>query len=244
MTVTNTDLTTSPTNRTLIRAGAIAGLAGGAIGIVSNLTHPVADDLNDSLAQVQLVADSDGWLVGHLGAMFGVLLVTLFIDTLRTTITRPLAATLARFALIFQIVAAATIVVLIGIDGIASKEVFDEWALATGTEREILDQIVVVVERIDVGIFTTFLIVQYGLVFALIGSAVALSGRYNPFLGLGAALIGLYGTVVGLVWAFNGLTTTTASLGFGALLGNLAWVIVMATVMLRNDSSAHQPTTD
>lgn len=129
------DLTETVPRTALIRVGAVAGIVGGAIGIVTNLAHPVAVDLEDSLAQIQAVADSDIWIVDHLGIMFGVLLVTLFVDTLGRTITEPRAAAFARFGLIFQTVAAAAIVVLIGIDGIASKEVFDEWAASTGTER-------------------------------------------------------------------------------------------------------------
>lgn len=81
--------------------------------------------------------------------------------------------------------------------------------------------------------FTTFLIVQYGLVFMLVGIAVWQSSRYNRFLGLAATILGAYGTTVGLIWVFNGLTNTTASLGFGAVLGLLAWTITMGIVMWR-----------
>jgi hypothetical protein len=173
--------------------------------------------------------------------MLGVLLVTAFIDILQRTIRNPVAAALARFGFVLQVVAAATIVVLIGIDGIASKEIFTEWAAATSSEREILTQISIAIEEIDFGVFTTFMIVQYGLVFVMTGAAVWLSGTYNKFLGMGAVILGAFGIIMGLIWAFNGLSPTSAALGFGAILGLLAWVVIMGATMWRQP--ADQPRT-
>ena len=222
-------------DRALTKIGGVAGIAGGVVGIVFNLLHPATDDLEDTLSQIQVVADSDIWLVDHLMLMFGVLLVTAFVVALAQTITNSPAVAWARLGLVLQIVAAATMVVLIGIDGIASEIIFDDWAAASGTEREILTQISIALEHINVAVFTTFVIVQYGLVFLMIGLAVWFSDNYHSTLGIAALVLGAVGTVMGVLWAFIGFEWATVLPGFGAIVALLTWVVIMGVVMLRSE---------
>ena len=143
---------------------------------------------------MQLVAESDIWVLDHLLLMFGVLLITVFVTALVLSITTPTARPWARFAYTMQIVAAGTMVVLLGLDGIASKLIFEEWNTATGNEREILTQIVTAIEEIDIAIFTTFITVQYGIVFTLVGLAMWLSDDHPNFLGIPTLLLGVLAT--------------------------------------------------
>ena len=220
-------------NRTLTSIGGIAGIAGGIIGLVANILHPAADDLTNPLSQIQLVADSRIWNVDHLMIMLGVLLVLAFVVAFERTITASAGAAWARLALVFQVVAASTIVVLIGIDGIASKAIFNSWAASSGSDREILTHFVVALEEIDFGVFTTFWMVQYGLVFIMLGLAVWFSGIYRWYLGLVPLILGATATVVAIVWSYIGLAPATIAPGFGAGLILLVWVVTMSVVMLR-----------
>ena len=191
------------------------------------------DDLTDTLAQVELVAGSDIWLIDHLAIMFGVLFVLVFVVAVDRSLANTAGALWARIAYSFQVVAAATIVVLIGIDGIGSKEIFDTWADATGSEREILDQIVVAVEHIDFGVFTTYVIVQYGLMFIALGLAFLNTDLYSRVYGIAAVVLGTVGTVTGIIWAFVGITPETVWIGFGTLLLLLVLVVLIGVSMLR-----------
>ena len=216
------------------RIGGAAAIGGGALGLVFNAIHPQVDDLEDTLAQVQLVADSDIWVLDHLSLMFGVLLITVFVTALDRTITTPTAMPWVRLAYTMQIVAAGTMVVLIGLDGIASKLIFEEWATATGNEREILTQIVTAIEEIDIAIFTTFITVQYGIVYTLVGLAMWLSDDHPNSLGIPTLLLGALATAAGITLTFVGLNADTALPGFGTILTILLWTIPIGIWMLLN----------
>lgn len=221
-------------DQTWTRIGGVAAVLGGMLGVVFNLLHPAVDDLEDTLAQIQLVADSNIWVLDHFLLMIGVLLVSTFVVALERTIHNPLAAPWARLAVVFQVVAASTMVVLIGIDGIASKAIFEEWAASSGSEREILTQISIALEEIDFGVFTTFVTIQYGLVFVLIGLALWRSGNYPSFLWAPGLILGVLGTAAGVVWTFAGLDSNTALPAFGTFVTALVWVVLLGTWMLRH----------
>ena len=224
-------------DRHLWKTGGLLAMVGAVISMIASMMHPRSADLEVYEEQIRTVADSDIWIVGHLGFLLVVGLSILGLYALGRSISGERASTWARFGSVTAIASGGIISVLIGIDGIASKFVYDSWAAASGADAAVALQISAMLEEVDVGIFSVFILVFFGFTFLLYGLAVALGDEYPTWLGWAAVGLGALGVIAGTVQGLNGLSpflTSGLFVGVASLLN--VWLIVMGWHLRRRAS--------
>ena len=125
-------------------------------------------------------------------------------------------------------------VVLIALDGITSKSVHDAFAAASGSEATVALRDSELMEQIDVGLFSMWIIVFFGFTFASYGVALLQSSSFNKYYGWVALVLGAVAVAVGVYQAIDGLSEVVTSYLFVAVASILnLWVIVIGVNMWR-----------
>jgi hypothetical protein len=113
----------------LLKFGGWSAVAGSLLAGVGNLVHPVTP-MNDPVGVARVIADSGGWVPVHLAIVVGILLMLGGLVALDHSIGGGTAGTLARFGL-WAAVGGVTIgLVLVILDGVAARQLAQEWAAA------------------------------------------------------------------------------------------------------------------
>jgi hypothetical protein len=120
------------TQRWLFRLGAVAAVVGSLAG--SNLIHP-ATPLGDPSGVARAIADSLAWTPIHLIIVTGIMLMLGGLLGLYRSIPGGLAGALAQFGWAAAIAGVAVGLVLVMLDGVAAKQLADEWARAPAAEQ-------------------------------------------------------------------------------------------------------------
>ena len=225
--------------RTFTRIGSISAIIGAVIFMAANMLHARSSDIEITAEQVKAVAGSDIWITGHLLFVLGTLLMVGGLVALHRSITSEPGASWARFGYLAALASSGLAAVIGGIDGIASKVTHDAWAAAAGADKATALMISEVLEEVDIGLFSIYIIVFFGMTFILYGLAVALSAVYPKWLGWVAVALGIASFTVGTVQAYVGLSvlgTNFLFAGFASLL--TIWVLVMGILMWRKTRSA------
>lgn len=233
MTTAGTTESVTAQDQHLWKTGGLMAIVGGVIFMIANMAHPRSPDLEIYEEQIRTVGESDGWIVGHLGLLLGALLIIFGLNALGRSISGE-SATWARFGSVVAVASAGVISVLIGVDGIASKFVHNEFVAASGAEAASALRISEMLEEVDVGIFSIYILVFFGFTFLLYGLAVAQSDEYPTWLGRTAVVLASASLVIGTVQALNGLSTLTTSVLFAGVASFLnVWVIVIGWYLWR-----------
>ena len=229
---TTVDTTESVTaqDQHLWKTGGLMAIVGGVIFMITNMAHPRSPDLEIYEKQIRTVGESDRWIVGHLGLLLRALLIIFGLNALGSSISGG-SATWERFGSVVAVASAGSIIsVLVGIDGIASKFVHDEFVAEAAAALRISEML----EEVDVGIFSIYILVFFGFTFLLYGLTVAQSDEYPTWLGRTAVVLASASLVIGTVQALNGLSTLTTSVLFASVASFLnVWVIVMGWYLWR-----------
>ena len=115
--------------RWVFRLGGWSAVVGAVLGGVGNLVHPVTP-MNDPAGVARAIAGSRLWVPIHLAIVVGILLMLGGLVALAHSVGGGLAGTLARFGL-WAAVAGVTIgLVLVILDGVAARQLAQEWAAA------------------------------------------------------------------------------------------------------------------
>ena len=224
-------------DRHLWKAGGLLAIVGGVIFVIANVLHARSSDIEVYEEQIRTVAASDIWIADHLLLMVGGLLIILGLYALGRSISGEPASTWARFGSVTAIVSGGVIVVLSGIDGIASKFVHDAFAAASGPEAATALQISEMLEEVDVALFSILILVFFGFTFLLYGLAVALGSEYPTWLGWAAIVLAVASLIIGTVQAFDGLSVITTNVSFAGVASLLnIWIIVMGWYLWRRAS--------
>jgi hypothetical protein len=189
--------------------GGVAAIVGSLMGMVGNLIHP-ATPLDDPEGVARVIAESDAWTAIHLVIVFGIVLMLGGLLALNHSIRDGVASALARFGLAAAVVGIAIGVVLVMLDGVAAKQLADEWAKAPPEEQTVALRIVLANETINFALASSFNIVFAGATFILFGLAVAFSGVYQRWLGWVAVAAGIVSVGAGLIQAFTGEPTVAS----------------------------------
>ena len=110
-------------NRIFIRIGAGSAIIGAILFMVANILHPRSPNIEVNQAQIETVAASQIWLADHLLLLVGGMLMLGGLVALRRSITSLPGAAWAEFGYVSAIASTGAMVVLVGLDGIASKVV-------------------------------------------------------------------------------------------------------------------------
>jgi hypothetical protein len=189
--------------------GAAAAIVGSLLAGVGNLIHPVTP-LDDPEGVARVIAESDAWTLIHLTIVFGVMLMLGGLVALHHSIRGGIAAAFARFGLAAGVAGIAVGLVLVILDGVAAKQLADQWAQAPPAEQATALRIVLANETINFALASLFNILFAGATFILFGLAVAFSGVFPRTLGWIAVLAGVLSVGAGLIQAFSGEPTAAS----------------------------------
>jgi hypothetical protein len=162
--------------------GSRAAIIGSLLGLVGNLVHP-ATPLDDPEGVARVIAGSDTWFAIHFGIVIGITLMLGGLVALDRTILGGRPEVLARFGLVAAIVGVAVGLKLVILDGVAAKQLADEWAAAPSGERAAALQAVLTNETLNFSLASLFNLTFAGLTFVLFGLAIALGNIYPRWLG-------------------------------------------------------------
>ena len=218
----------------MMRIGATAGMVGAVLAAIANMLHARSAEIDVYAEQIKAVAESGFWISGHLMLFVGATLMTVFLIALHRTMLNGLAGALSRIGYFGAVASTAVMTVLIGLDGLASKHIHDAWAAAPSADKAVALRIAEAMEEVDVGVFTLWIILFFGMTFMVYGLAVAMSNNFPKWMGWIAAALGLVALVVGFYQAYDGLSVLITNYAFAGTATLLTvWVLVMSIMMAR-----------
>src|SRR5215211_5747253 len=221
--------------RWIYRIGGVAAIVGSVLGGVGNLLHPVTPE-HDPVGVAQVIAGSGIWTPIHLVIILGILLMLGGLIAICQSIRGGLAGALARFGL-FAAVAGATIgLVLVILDGVAARQLAQEWASAAPGDKATALGLVHLNETLNFALASLFNFVFAAATFILFGLAVALSRVYPRWLGWVVFVGGVASIGAGLIQALVGEPTTASRILtiFGPTVITL-WLFIMGILLLRKE---------
>jgi hypothetical protein len=192
--------------RWVLRIGGTSAIAGAILGGVGNLAHPVTPE-NDPAGVAQVIADSDLWAPVHLAIVLGIFLMLGGLLALSHSIRGGLPGAMARFGLVAAVAGATIGLVLVILDGVAARQLAQEWASAAPDAKAVALGLVHVNETINFALASLFNLVFAAATFILFGLAVALSDVYPRWLGWVAVAAGVASIGAGLIQASVGEPT-------------------------------------
>jgi hypothetical protein len=222
----------------VLKIGGWAAIFGAILGGVGNLVHPVTPE-DDPVGVARVIADSELWTPIHLAIVLGIFLMLGGLVAIYLSICEGLAGALARLGL-FAGVAGVTIgLILVILDGVAARQLAQEWASAAPADRATALGLVHVNETINFALASLFNFVFAAATFILFGLAVALSHVYPRWLGWAVVLAGVASIGAGLIQALVGEPTTASRILtiFGPTVITL-WLLVMGILLLRRSREA------
>jgi hypothetical protein len=216
--------------------GSKAAIVGSLLGMVGNLIHP-ATPLDDPQGVARVIAASDAWFAIHFGIVIGITLMFGGLIALYHSIRGGLPGALARFGLFAAGVGIAVGLILTILDGVAAKQLADEWASATAETRFIALQNVLTNETMNFALASLFNFIFAGVTFILFGLAVALSDVYPRWLGWVVVAAGVVSITASLVQGVPGEPTTLSWILtiIGPTVITL-WVLIIGVLMGRKAS--------
>jgi hypothetical protein len=233
--------------RSMFRLGGASAVVGALLGMVGNLIHPVTP-IDDPEGVARVIADSEIWVPAHLVIVLGLVLMLGGLVALHHSIRRGSAGALARFGL-FAAVAGATIgLVDVILDGVAARQLAQEWAAAPANQKAVALDLVQANETINFALASGLNFVFAAVTFILFGLAVALSDVYPRWLGWVALSAGVASIGAGLIQASVGEPTDASRILtiIGPTVITL-WLLVIGILMWRKGrpmAPSRTPTTD
>jgi hypothetical protein len=224
----------------IFRIGGAAAILGSLFAGVGNLLHPITPR-DDPEGVAQVIAQSENWTLIHLIILLGTILMLAGLIAIRHSIEGGLPEALARLGVYAATVGVTVGLITVILDGVAAKQLADQWATAPESLKPIALAMVSTNETINFAIAGLFNMSFAGVPFILFGLAVALGQAYPRWLGWTAAAAGSGSIGAGLVQAFTG-EPTMASLIL-TIIGPTVislWLLVMGILLVRKTSRLAQ----
>jgi hypothetical protein len=226
--------------RWLLLIGGTAAIVGSLFGMVGNLIHPDTP-IGDAEGAAQMIATSNTWLPIHLAIVVGIILMFGGLVALARSLDGELARALARLGQATAIAGVAVGLILVILDGVAARQLAEEWAAAPAAERALALTAVSTNETLNFALASLFNILFAGVAFGLYGLAVAASDSYPRSLGWLVVLGALESIVAGTIQAAAGepIEASRVLTIIGPTVITL-WLAAMGVLMLRRASRAGQ----
>ncbi|MDQ3854446.1 MAG: hypothetical protein M3299_16635 [Thermoproteota archaeon] len=229
--------------RTMLRMGSIAFLAGMVIFLVSTILHPGREDPTNHPLVFAEYAEDDLWIASHIGQFAGGMLafaggfIALF--RLLSRSESGIASALAWMGLAATIAAGSALAVLQAVDGIALKIAVDSWyalppssASDGGEEKAIAFRVAEGIRWVEIAANSFFRILQ-GSVGIIFGVAITSSAVLSRWIGAFGIIAGVATVILGVSVAYVGFATVGSIEDTVSTWTYLAWVIILGIFMWR-----------
>jgi hypothetical protein len=219
--------------RWVCKIGGTAAVVGALLGMVGNLVHP-ATPIGDRQGVAMVIAESDGWVPIHLAIVLGIVLMLAGLFAIRHSIEDGLPEVLASLGLVFGVAGATIGLVLVILDGVAARQLAEEWAASSVDGQGMALSLVHVNETINLALASLFNFIFAAATFILFGLAVALSDPFPRWLGWVAVFAGTLSAVAGTIQAYTGEPTGASRVLtiIGPSVITL-WLLLMGVKLLR-----------
>jgi hypothetical protein len=222
----------------VVRLGGLAASVGSLVAGIGNLLHPETP-LGDPQGVARAIAESPTWVAVHLAIVLGIVLMLGGLVALARSVASGLAGALAHFGLFAALVGGAVGLVLLILDGVAARQLAEEWLATTSpNEAAIALGLVHANETLNFALASLFNLLFAGVTFILFGLAVALSGIYPRWLGVVVVVGGVESMVAGVIQATIGEPTLASRvltiIGPSVL---TLWLFVMGMLMIRTPAA-------
>ena len=176
--------------RRALRLGGGAAMVGAAILAVANLLHPRLSDLDSVEAELKLASDSSIWLLDHFLIAWGLAFLLVGLLAIASYLDSGASSTMARIARASAVGGVVVGYIAVSVDGMAVKEVADDWAASGGSEMSLAAG--TAVAHISLALFTALIGSLTGLTPVLMGTAQLWSGRVDKrvaYVGIGGGAL-------------------------------------------------------
>jgi hypothetical protein len=225
--------------RSLLRIGSIALLAGAIIAIISTIFHASTDDPANHLLVFTTYASDDSWIAIHIGQFAGVVMVFAggFVTLSRLLVQSEisLVSILAWIGLALAIMTASAFAVLQAVDGIGNKLSVDSWVVAPSDEKVITFGVAEGVRFIEIGTNSYFRILQ-GIVAVIFGIAILKNKLISKWIGGAGVIIGAVTIYAGLEVSYQGFGGLTTEIGISMII-YFIWAGIMGGSMWKKSMS-------
>lgn len=225
--------------RSLLRIGSVALLAGAIIAIVSTIFHASTEDPANHLLVFTTYASDDSWIAVHIGQFAGVIMVFAggFVALFRLLVQSEssMVSILAWIGLALAIITASAFAVLQAVDGIGNKLAVDSWVSAPSDEKAITFGVAEGVRFIEIGANSYFRILQ-GTVAIIFGIAILKNKIINKWIGGAGAVIGAVTIYAGLEVSYQGFSGLTTEIGVYMII-YFVWVGITGGSMWKKSTS-------
>ena len=220
--------------RPMLRIGSVAAVLGALLAGVGNLLHPVTPR-DDPVGVADVIAGSDAWTAIHLVIVLGTVLMPAGLLALRYSLAKTgLVGALTHLGMYAITVGTVLGIATVILDGVAAKQLADQWADAPEASRAVALAVVSANETMNFALAGMFNACFAGFPFVLFGLAVARADVYPRWLGWVAFAAGIGSIGAGAIQALTGRPTMTSLVL--TIIGPTvitAWVVVMGVLMWR-----------
>ena len=186
--------------------------------------HPHGDE-NDHPVIFTKYAESDSWIVTHIGQFAGTIVVLAGLIALYAAIKQTgRAGIVARLGAASAVMSGAVFAVLQALDGVALKHAVDAWQQAEGEEKALRFADAESLRWLEWGLQSYFRF-ALGLTFVLLGIAAVRAGLLRRAIGAMAAIAGIAYAAIGVAVGFEGFEQP------GGMVVQLLFVVFIAGVL-------------
>jgi len=219
----------------LMRIGSVSAVLGAVSAGLGNLLHPITPR-DDPHGVAHVIAQSEFWTLIHLLIVVGTILMLAGLIAIRHSIAGDgFADALARLGTYAATIGTTIGVVTVILDGVAAKQLANQWAAAGEPEKPIALAVVSANETINFALAGLFNMCFAGVPFVLFGLAVARADAYPRWLGWVAFGAGIGSIGAGLAQAFTGKPTVPSLIL--TIIGPTVialWLLVMGVLLSRS----------
>src|ERR671917_2821253 len=229
--------------RSMLRMGSIAFLAGLVIALVSTLAfHPTGtgEELMNNPFIFGVYAEDPLWIASHIGQFAGILLIFaggfVALHRLLVKSESATAPALACFGLVTAIATAATFTILQAVDGIALKIATDTWyAIPPGEEEErkaIYLGVAEVIRWTEWGLQSYYRML-WGAASLIFGVAIVKSVVLRKWIGAVGIAAGVVTIASGVVTAYVGFSSARDPVADLSTFIFYPWLVILGIFMWR-----------
>jgi hypothetical protein len=229
--------------RSMLRMGSVAFLAGLVIAIVSTFGfHPTGtgEELMNNPFIFGVYAEDDLWIASHIGQFAGILLIFaggfVALHRLLVKSESATASALSWLGLVTAVITASTFTILQAVDGIALKIATDTWyAIPPGEEEERKAIYLGVAEGIrwtEWGLQAYYRMLS-GAVSVIFGVAIVKSVVLSRWIGAVGIAAGVVGIAAGVVVAYVGFSSARDLVADLSTFIFYPWLVILGIFMWR-----------